>query len=700
MKGDTADEDNETITVTLGTLTNATLPSTDGAGAASGTITDDDATLVTAANVTVAEGAGNATLTLSIVRPSSETRAVSGTVTPSFTAGAGKAEAADLTSAAAVGFTIAADASSTTVNIPITQDDVIEGNESFTAEIAVTAPTEAPAIEGGTAPTITITDDDAGTLALNISRSSVVEGGSFSLEVSLSHTADQTTTDKTLPADLSLTVTPVFATAAVGKAASADMTDAVAKAVTLTAGSSSATASFAIADDDADEPDEALTFRLALAQGETRPDGVTLGTDTVDATIEDGDATLVTAANVTVAEGAGNATLTLSIVRPSGETRAVSGTVTPAFTTGAGKAEAADLGSTNAVSFAIAADASSTTVNIPITQDDVIEGNESFTAEIAVTAPTEAPAIEGGTAPTITITDDDAGTLSLVLDTASVSEGGSFSLGVRLSHTADQTTTDKTLPADLSLTVTPVFATAAVGKAASADMTDAVAKAVTLTAGSSSATASFAIADDDADEPDEALTFTLALAQGETQPDGVTLGTDTVDATIADGDATLVTAANVTVAEGRGQCHADALDRPPVGRDAGGVGHRHPRLHHRRREGRGRRPDQHRRRQLRHRGRREQHHGEHPDHAGRRDRGQRELHRRDRGDRAHRGARHRGRHGADHHHHRRRLPGRWHSTSPGRVWWRAAASRSRSASPTPPTKPPRTRPCRRTCRSP
>ena len=255
-------------------------------------------------------------------------------------------------------------------------------------------------------------------------------------------------------------MTPVFATAAVGKAASADMTDAVAKAVTLTAGSSSATASFAIADDDADEPDEALTFRLALAQGETRPDGVTLGTDTVDATIEDGDATLVTAANVTVAEGAGNATLTLSIVRPSGETRAVSGTVTPAFTAGAGKAEAADLTSAAAVSFAIAADASSTTVNIPITQDDVIEGNESFTAEIAVTAPTEAPAIEGGTAPTITITDDDAGTLSLVLDTASVSEGGSFSLGVRLSHTADETTTDKTLPADLSLTVTPVFAAA------------------------------------------------------------------------------------------------------------------------------------------------------------------------------------------------------------------------------------------------
>ena len=120
------------------------------------------ALMVTAQDVSVAEGAGNATLTLSIVRPSGETRAVSGTVTPAFTAGAGKAAAADLTSTTAVNFTIAGNASSTTVNIPIAQDDVIEGDESFTAEIAVTAPTAAPTISGGPAAMVTITDDDAG----------------------------------------------------------------------------------------------------------------------------------------------------------------------------------------------------------------------------------------------------------------------------------------------------------------------------------------------------------------------------------------------------------------------------------------------------------------------------------------------------------------------------------------------------------
>ena len=42
VKGDTLDEPNETIIVTLGAPTNATVSGTEGAGAATGTINDDD----------------------------------------------------------------------------------------------------------------------------------------------------------------------------------------------------------------------------------------------------------------------------------------------------------------------------------------------------------------------------------------------------------------------------------------------------------------------------------------------------------------------------------------------------------------------------------------------------------------------------------------------------------------------------------
>ncbi|MCY4555620.1 MAG: hypothetical protein OXF79_04420, partial [Chloroflexi bacterium] len=173
---------------------------------------------------------------------------------------------------------------------------MIEGDESFSAEIAVTAPTDGAPIAAGPAATVTITDDDSATLALAITQAKVAEGGSFSLTVSLGHTPEgESTTAKTLPDDLALTVTPTFAAAADGKAAAADMADSTAKTVTLSAGSSTATVSFAIADDTADEPDETLGFRLALAPSQTLPDDVTLGTASVDATIEDGDATLVTA---------------------------------------------------------------------------------------------------------------------------------------------------------------------------------------------------------------------------------------------------------------------------------------------------------------------------------------------------------------------------------------------------------------------
>ena len=64
VAGDEVDEENETITVTLGTPTNATVSTDEGAGAASGTITDDDTRGVsvtpTALTVAEADNAGTA----------------------------------------------------------------------------------------------------------------------------------------------------------------------------------------------------------------------------------------------------------------------------------------------------------------------------------------------------------------------------------------------------------------------------------------------------------------------------------------------------------------------------------------------------------------------------------------------------------------------------------------------------------------
>ena len=280
---DTVDEANGDVTVTVGTGTGYTVGSP---SSASVTVNDDDSAnersdddpVVGAQSVKVSEGGGNAELTLSLTRASEDATEIRGTVTPT----AGTAGADDYT-VDAVAFTIAGTSSSTTVTIPITDDSLIEDDETFTAAIAITSP--ASGYAAGTAPTITITDNDSGVVALSLASSTVSEGGSFTVDVTLQNSSGQ---DVTLSSDLALTVTPEFAAAAAGKADAADMTDSTAKTLTITAGASTASATFATAQDTADEPDETFTFRLTSG---TLPAGVSLGTASADATITDDDAT-------------------------------------------------------------------------------------------------------------------------------------------------------------------------------------------------------------------------------------------------------------------------------------------------------------------------------------------------------------------------------------------------------------------------
>ena len=516
---DTADEPAESLTFKLTATTPAGV--TLGASAVTATITDDDATLVTAEDVVVAEDAGSAALALSIARVAGDGRVVKGTVTPT----AGSAGAADYT-AGAIAFTIAGTASTATVSIPITDDSLIEGEEQFTAAVAVTEPGDG-SIAGGDPATVTITDD-ASLLALHITSARVAEaaGAAFELSVTLQNGEGE---DLTLPRDLAVQVTPAFATG-VGKAATADLSDSTARSLTIRTGVSSATTSFGIVDDTIDEPTEPLAFKLVSTPlvrefiGRLSGD-FALGTAAVAASIEDNDATLVTAGDVAVAEAAGNAALALSITRVAGDSRLVKGTVTPT----AGSAGAADY-TAGALAFTIAATTSTTTVSIPITDDTLIEGREQFTATIAVTEPGDG-SIAAGTAPTVTITDDDRGSLALAIDQASVAEapGAAFALSVTLKNGAGE---DRTLAKDLPVTVTPTFQTGT-GKAEAADLTDSTAKTLTIATGVSSAAASFAIADDGKDEPAETLAFTLAAAA--TLPTGVTLGSPAeVAATIND----------------------------------------------------------------------------------------------------------------------------------------------------------------------
>ena len=289
---------------------------------------------------------------------------------------------------------------------------------------------------------------------------------------------------------------------------------------------------------DADGVDDTVTIGHSASGG-----GYDRLTAEVAVTVDDDDTVVLKAADATVSEDAGNATVTLSLTRIQGDTRAVTGTVTPT----AGTAGADDY-TAGAVSFTIAGDASSVGVDIPVTDDSLVEGEERFTAVVALTAPSDG-SIVAGDAATVTITDDDAGLLAVELASATVTEGTSatFDVTVTLKNAVGD---DLTLSAALAVTVTPTFESGT-GKASPVDMRDSGAKTLKIPAGSSSAAASFRIDDDGVFEPAETLSFALAVA---VLPAGVTVGTASVDATIANNDAAAprleLWSAALTVGEG------------------------------------------------------------------------------------------------------------------------------------------------------
>ena len=154
VKGDTLDEANETVIVTLGTPTNATL----GAIATETlTINDDDATptvTFTSAGSSPNEGNTNVTLTVQL-------SAVSGrdvTVPYTINAASNASNPSDYTISPASPLTIPAGQTSATVTIAIIEDTLFEADETVIVDLDT--PTNAT-LGATTTYTLTIKNDDA-----------------------------------------------------------------------------------------------------------------------------------------------------------------------------------------------------------------------------------------------------------------------------------------------------------------------------------------------------------------------------------------------------------------------------------------------------------------------------------------------------------------------------------------------------------
>jgi hypothetical protein len=530
---DAFDENNETMTVSASTAANTT-PVT-----GTGTITDNDNAPTLAINdVTVNEAAGTATFTVTMTGLSSFP------VTVNYSTSNGTATAGSDYAAATGTLTFAPGVTTQTITVPITNDTVYEGSETF--NVNLTSATNA--VINDSLGVGTIRDDGTGaggtdndTPSLSVSSPTVSENGGFAVfTVSLSN-ASATATN--------LQLTPSAGTATAGSDYSNTLqvstdggtTWTTTSGATIAAGSTSVLVRAPIVNDAINEPTETFTLTATRTSG-TTSNGSATGT----ATITDDDAAPTLAINdVTVNEAAGTATFTVTL------TSASSLPVTVGYNTSNSTATAGSDYTAATGTLTFAPGVTTQTVTVAITNDAVYEGAETFNVNLT----TSTNATISDNLGVGTIRDDGTGTggtdndtPSLSVSSPTVAEGGGFAVfTVSLSNAATAATTVSLATANGTASAGADYTTA-LQVSTDGGTTWAAATSATFAAGATSVLVRAPIVQDTIDEANETFTLTATRTAGTTSNTAAT-GT----ATITDDDATPTLAINdVTVNEAAG----------------------------------------------------------------------------------------------------------------------------------------------------
>ncbi len=505
---DNIDEDNESITID-GALAGVTFQ------AATVTITDNDSATLSVDDAEAAEGA-NATFTVTLSTPAA--RDVTVTATTATESDDTATANTDYT-AKSQKLTIGAGDNSADFEVAILTDSLNELAETFT--VTLSAPTGATLADATATGTIT---GNAATL-ITVADATAAEGAP--LIFTLTRAGDTTGAS-------ALTYTTVADTTADAKQATAgaDYT-AVGAAQTLSfaAGDTEKTLRVATAADALVEGAE--TLRLALAD----VSGATLANTYAIGTITEG-TTGYAIANASASEGD---SLTFTVTRSG----AVAGASTVTWTTGddpaKGAKQATAGGDYTAVSAArtlsFAADDTSKTLTVATTEDTLDEPAETFVVTLA--SPSAGGALLTATA-IGTITDDDAATSVLSIDTPTVTEG-------------DNGTTTLAFTVMLSpasgRVVTMAYADSRSGTAASGiDYTALTAGTLTFNPGDTSKTIDVTVTGDTVDEPDETVVLRLSSATNAAFSSGQTTIAGT--GSIEDDDPPTLSIGDATAAEG------------------------------------------------------------------------------------------------------------------------------------------------------
>ena len=386
VRGDDADEYDETIEVTLSSPLNATLAAAD---TATGTIIDDDAEpTLSISGASVTEGAAGATATLvfTVTKTGLTNRALR--VAYAITGGSATS-GSDYEALDAGTITLSATEASKAINITVLGDDTDEYDE--TIEVTLSSPLNAT-LDVATA-TGTIVDDDAEP-TLSINGPSVSEGAAGTT-ATLTFTVTKT-------GATSKEVTVGYADAGSGSATSGTDYEALdAGTITLSATEASKAINITVLGDDTDEYDETIEVTLS------GPLNATLDVATATGTIIDDDAEPTLSINgPSVAEGTAGTTTTLTFTVT--KTGATSKEVTVGYAdAGSGSATSgSDYEALRAGTLTFAAAETAKPINVTVKGDDTHEQDE--TVKVTLSNPSNATIMAGKSTGTGTITDDDA----------------------------------------------------------------------------------------------------------------------------------------------------------------------------------------------------------------------------------------------------------------------------------------------------
>jgi hypothetical protein len=469
-------EGDETLFMNLSAVSGVAIADSQGTG----TIVENDAVPnITVDDPVVAENNGPMTFTISLDAAAAVDTSVD-YATSDNTATAG----ADYTAKSGTAV-IPAGSTSTTVNVALLDDAVYEGDETLNLDLSGAVNGSISDAQGQG----TITDDDAAP-TISVDSPSVGEGGgTLTFTISI---------DAAAAVDTSVDYATSDGTATDGQ----DYTGQNGTA-TITAGSTSTTVDVPVLDDSIYEGDETVHFDLSNpVNGQGSPN--TTGTITDDDTLP-----TISVDDPAVNEGDGTATFTVSIDSAAGVDTSVD------YATSDGSAtDGQDYTGQNGTA-TITAGSTSTTVDVPVLDDTVHEGDETFSLDLS--NPVNGQGSPSGTA---TISDDD-GAPDVSISDANVVEGNS--------GTADLTfdvTLSNASSSDVSVDYATSDSTATVGS----DYT-AASGTLTIPAGDTSGTITVHAKGDTTYEPDETLTVTLSGLVG-----GGSITNDTATGTIRNDD--------------------------------------------------------------------------------------------------------------------------------------------------------------------